>query len=105
MALQYGVPIEDVRKIVGHTTARTTEDYNRAGKQHAAERVRRQMRGSVLDAPKLTIKETINADPAALPAPDVAKVAPVAAKPSVDDFIASMSEDQRKELARKLLGL
>ena len=97
LALQYGVPIEDVRKIVGHTTKRMTEDYNRANKQHAAERVKRQMAGSVFDVPKPAIGETIEADTAA--------VAPVTAKPSVEAFIEGLTDDQRKELARKLLGL
>lgn len=59
------------------------------------------MSGTVLDGDGTSRRKRI----AAAPAPDVAKVAPVAAQPSVDDFIASMSEEQRKELARKLLGL
>lgn len=97
LAVENGVPLEDVQKIVGHTTARMTMDYYRPTKKHAAERVKRQMRGTVLDGRHKRIGATVDVTA------DTAAVVP--AKPSVDDFIASMSEDQRKELARKLLGL
>lgn len=102
LALNAGVPVEDVRRIVGHGEAETTlENYYNPERKHAAERMRKRMSGTVLDGDGTSRRKRI----AAAPAPDVAKVAPVAAQPSVDDFIASMSEEQRKELARKLLGL
>ena len=81
LAVENGVPIEDVQKVVGHRTAAMTMDYYRPTKKHAAERVRRQMRGTVLDGRTVAIGKTVNADPAALPAPDAVAVVPVTHKP------------------------
>ena len=100
LALQYGVPIEDVRKIVGHQSVRTTEDYDRASKRHAVERVMRQMTGSALDTPKLPAAPTVDANGKAA----VVTIAP-GRKSSIDDLLAGLSEQQKKALARKLLGL
>ena len=100
LALQYGVPIEDVRKIVGHQSVRTTEDYDRASKRHAVERVMRQMTGSALDTPKLPVAPTVDANGKAA----VVTIAP-GRKSSIDDLLAGLSEQQKKALARKLLGL
>lgn len=99
LAIDAGVPVEKVRQIVGHGEAETTiNNYYNPTKEHEAERVRQQMRGTVLDGRRKRVGATadVTADTAAVV---------VTAKPSVDDFIAGMSEDQRKELARKLLGL
>lgn len=96
LAIEAGVPLPDVQKIVGHTTAEMTMQYFNPTAKHTAERVKRQMRGTVLDGRHKRIGATVDVTA------DTAAVVP--AKPSVDDFIASMSEDQRKELARKLLG-
>lgn len=103
LAVEAGVPLPDVQKIVGHTTAEMTMQYFNPTAKHTAERVREQMRGTVLDGRRnrgnaIDIQET-----AALP--DASAVAPVTAKPSVDALIAGLTDDQRKELARKLLGL
>jgi len=76
----------------GSTASLRPKEYFNPERKHAAERVRRQMRGSVLD------EDT----PAEIGAPQAAVVP---AAPSVDDVIAALTEDQRKELARKLLGL
>ena len=93
LALQAGVPVEDVRRIVGHGEAETTlENYYNPEAKHAAENLRKRMQGSVLDGKGKGKKRLV----ANVPAP---------AKPSVDDLIAGLSESQRKELARKLLGL
>ena len=100
MAVDAGVPVAKVQAIVGHADTKMTLDYYRPTKAHEAERVRQQMRGTVLEAEPgrpAAIAETVDV------AADAAAVAP--AKPSVDDLITGMSEDQRKELARKLLGL
>lgn len=100
MAVDAGVPVAKVQAIVGHADTKMTLDYYRPTKAHEAERVRQQMRGTVLEAGTdrpAAIGATVDVTA------DTAAVVP--AKPSVDDFIASMSEDQRKELARKLLGL
>lgn len=95
LAAEAGVPIADIQRVVGHAAADMTMEYFNPEKKHAAERVRRQMRGSVLDG---------NA-PAAIDATTNAAVAPVAHSISIDAVIASLTEEQRKELARKLLGL
>lgn len=80
LAVENGVPIEDVQKVVGHTTKKMTMDYYRPTKKHTAERVKKQMRGTVLED-HAAIGETVNADHAALPAPDAAAVMPVTNKP------------------------
>ena len=93
-ALNAGVPVEDVRRIVGHGDVETTLDnYYNPEKKHAADRVRRQMRGTVLDGDGATSRKRIAATTPALPAS------------SIDDAIAALTDAQRKELARKLLGL
>ena len=94
LALNAGVPVEDVRRIVGHGDAETTLDnYYNPEKKHAAERVRRQMRGTVLDSDGASRRKRIAATTPALPAT------------SIDDVIATLTEKQRKALARRLLGL
>ena len=94
LALNAGVPVEDVRRIVGHGDAETTLDnYYNPEKKHAAERVRRQMRGTVLDSDGASHRKRIAATTTALPAT------------SIDDVIATLTEKQRKALARRLLGL
>jgi len=89
LALDAGVPVEKVRQIVGHGEAETTIDnYYNPTKAHEAERVRRQMCGTVLDGGKAV--ETLTA-----PAPT----------PSLDEIVTGLSARQKKALARKLLGL
>ena len=89
LALDAGVPVEKVRQIVGHGEAETTIDnYYNPTKAHEAERVRQQMRGTVLEGRRKG--EVIPAR------------APV---PSLDDIVAGLSVRQKKALARKLLGL
>lgn len=89
LALDAGVPVEKVRQIVGHGEAETTiNNYYNPTKAHEAERVRQQMRGTVLEGRRKG--EVIPAR------------APV---PSLDDIVAGLSVRQKKALARKLLGL
>ncbi len=96
-ALKAGVPVEDVRRIVGHGETRTTlENYYNPEKKHAAEQMRERMAGTVLDGGRTSRKRRIAA-PATAPAP--------VAAPSVDQLISGLTDGQRKELARKLLGL
>ena len=90
LATEAGVPLADIARVVGHTTTDMTMEYFNPEKKHAAERVRRQMRGTVLDGDAIT-------------APEPTAVATVT--PSVDEVIAGLTDEQRKELARKLLGL
>lgn len=92
LAVENGVPIEDVLKIVGHAAVKMTMDYYRPTKKHVAERVRKQLQGTVLG------KDNLIADSAC-------PTTPAPAKPVLDDLINSLSEDQKKALARKLLGL
>lgn len=100
LALQNGVPVNDVSRIVGHGDVETTlQNYGNTSKEVVAERTRERMRGTVLETG--TASKAIGAT-VDVPA-DGTALAP--AKPSVDDVIANMTEDQRKELARKLLGL
>lgn len=49
LALNEGLPLEDVRRIVGHTTADMTLEYYNPTKTIAAERFRRRMSATVLD--------------------------------------------------------
>jgi len=90
LALQAGVPVEDVRRIVGHGEAETTlVYYYNPESKHAAENLRKRMKGSVLDGNCKRLAVNV----------------PVKAKPTVDELIAGLSAEQKKELARKLLGL
>ncbi len=87
LALKAGVPVEDVRLIVGHGEASTTIDnYYNPSKKIAAESLRKGLKGSVLDSRKKRI------------------AAPVPTTSSVDDLIAGLTKNQRIALARKLLG-
>ena len=70
----------------------TLEFYYNPEAKHAAENLRKRMQGSVLDG-KGNGKKRLTGN------------VPATAKPTVDDLIAGLSEEQRKELARKLLGL
>ncbi len=94
LALQAGVPVEDIRLIVGHGEAETTlNNYYNPEAKHAAERMRKRMQGSVLDGKGKGRKRLT----ASVPAP--------VKTPTVDDLISGLTKEQRKELARKLLGL
>ena len=102
LAVEAGVPLPDIQKVVGHSASATTLEYFNPTAKHTAERVREQMRGGVLDGRRNRGKAIDIQETAALP--DVSAVAPVAKLP-VDALIAGLTDDQRKELARKLLGL
>ena len=103
LTVEAGVPLPDIQKLVGHTTADMTMQYFNPTAKHTAERVREQMRGGVLDGRRNRNKAIDIQETAALP--DASAVEPVTARPSVDALIAGLTDDQRKELARKLLGL
>lgn len=95
MALKAGVPVEDVRRIVGHGEAETTlENYYNPEKKHAVEAMRKRMEGTVLDGDATGRRARIAAR----------TVAP-AASFTVADFVSELTDAQRKELARRLLGL
>ena len=76
LALQAGVPVNDVSRIVGHGDVSTTlNNYGNTSREVVAERTRRRMRGTVLatgEAVPMTEGAAIEADGAerpALPAP------------------------------------
>lgn len=95
LATEAGVPLADIARVVGHTTTDMTMEYFNPERKHAAERVRRQMRGTVLDGDANTRQAIENAENTPV----------VASAPSLDDFINGMTETQRKALAARLLGL
>ena len=96
LALNAGVPVENVRKITGHGETETTINfYFNPSKAHEAERVKAQMAGTALAGGTAKRKAVRNA-----PQPPA-----VTAAPSIDDLISGMSEAQRKALAARLLGL
>lgn len=49
LAHEAGVPLADIARVVGHTTTDMTMQYFNPEKRHAAERLKVQLRGSVLD--------------------------------------------------------
>ena len=103
LAVEAGVPLPDIQKIVGHSTTATTLEYFNPTAKHTAERVRQQMCGTVLAKRRSKDNVICLHESAALP--NAPAAAPITAKPSVDALIAGLTDDQRKELARKLLGL
>ena len=52
LAHEAGVPLADIARVVGHTTTDMTMQYFNPEKRHAAERLKTQLRGSVLDGTK-----------------------------------------------------
>ena len=103
LAVEAGVPLPDIQKIVGHDATTTTLEYYNPTARHTAERVRQQMRGTVLAHRRSKGNVICLHETAALP--NAPAAAPIEAKPSVDALIAGLTDNQRKELARKLLGL
>ena len=112
LAVEAGVPLADVQKAVGHTTADMTLRYFRPTERHAAERVAKQMRkvGTILDtrldgrtdAQALPLRVGADGEaPAALPLP-TAQTAEARAE-QIKALVANMSEADRA-LTRTLLG-
>ena len=73
LALQAGVPVNDVARIVGHGDVETTlTNYGNTSREVVAERTRRRMHGTVLamgDAVPMIEGAAVEADTPALPAP------------------------------------
>ena len=62
LALKAGVPVEDVRRIVGHGEAETTlNNYYNPEAKHAAENFKKGMKGSPLDGGRTSHKKRITA--------------------------------------------
>lgn len=91
LAVESGVPLPDVQQIVGHTTTTMTMQYFNPEKKHTAERVQKQMRGTVLDG-NCTRGKKIDAT-TQIATPII----------SLDEILASLTNEQRKELASKLI--
>lgn len=66
LAVQAGVPLPDVQKIVGHSEVEMTMQYYNPTHRHAAARVARKMQKSVLNQPE----NPASPPPRALPVPD-----------------------------------
>lgn len=100
-AIENGVPLEDVRKIVGHSTEKMTLEYYRPERKHAAERVRRQMRGTVLN--HIPQGATIDAD-----APNAAERAktpvPALPAPTAGDNAAALANAIQAVLANPAIA-
>jgi integrase len=89
LAVEAGIPLEDIRKIVGHTTVEMTEEYYNPKEENVMDRTRKQMqeRTSVLDGD--------------LPAAST-ETAPAPIKPSLDDLLDNLTTEQRLALIAKL---
>ena len=92
LAIEAGVPLPDVQQIVGHTTTDMTIQYFNPEKKHTAERVKQKMRGTVLGG-KVTgrcqpIDNSIGIAPSSI---------------FVDNILATLTDEQKKDLALKLL--
>lgn len=92
LAIETGVPLAVVQKLVGHATTEMTMQYFNPERKHAAERLRKHMRGSVLDGQPL----------APMLADNTAQKQAAAPKRNLDELLASLSEDDRKALAIRL---
>ena len=95
LAVEAGVPLPDVQQIVGHTTTEMTMQYFNPEKKHTAERVQRKMSGTVLGRVGGRWHEQIDS---------VSPSNITRSSLSVDDFLALLTNEQRKELASKLLA-
>lgn len=91
LAAEAGVPLADIARVVGHTTTEMTMQYFNPDKRHAAERVRAQMAGTVLDGTTNGRKRI------------GARTAVATANPTVDDIIARMNKKQKQAFMAKLL--
>lgn len=91
LALNEGLPLEDVRRIVGHTTADMTLEYYNPTKTIAAERFRRKMSATVLGMD----------DEAGRPLMHGA-VKPVAGGDNILSLVANLSPAQRAALKQLL---
>lgn len=91
LALNEGLPLEDVRRIVGHTTADMTLEYYNPTKTIAAERFRRRMSATVLGMDDEDGSPTTHGT-----------VKPVAGGDSILSLVAKLSPAQRAALKQLL---
>lgn len=92
LALEAGVPLAYVEKAVGHATTNMTLQYFNPTGQHAAAAIGSRL-GSALAAALSNGGEIVEERPAALPAP------------SLEEQIDALPAEEKKALARRLLGL
>lgn len=87
LAHEAGVPLADIARVVGHTQTDMTMQYFNPEKKHAAERVRRQLRGTALDTTQAAAGAVTKAE---------------LAKPSLEQILDGMSRDEIKAFMLKL---
>ena len=96
LAIEAGVPLASVQKIVGHSTFDMTMQYYNPTRLHEAERVKRQMRNTILntrsDAPRLTSAQ-------AVPSLTHDEQKPADA---LDALLAHLTDEQKAELLKRL---
>ena len=92
LAIEAGVPLAYVEKAVGHATASMTLQYFNPTGRHAAAAIGSRL-GAALAATLAADGEIVEEHPAALPAP------------SLEEQIDALPAEQKKALARRLLGL
>ena len=101
LAAKSGVPLADVQKLVGHTTIRTTlRHYYNPTKLHAAKDAERTIKAS---GSILTSRLDGKTDAQALPPPTATAATPTSAK-DLKALVERMTEDERSDLFRTLLG-
>ena len=91
LALNEGLPLEDVRRIVGHTTADMTLEYYNPTKTIAAERFRRRMSATVLGVDDEDGRPTTHGT-----------VKPVTGGDNILSLVANLSPAQRAALKQLL---
>lgn len=100
-ALNAGVPIEMVRRIVGHSTTRMTEEYFNPTKSIIAEVMKRKMSNSVITGgskkPKLTTKA-----PTTTRTPKLIDTTSNSGSDDILALVSKMTEEEREQL-KKLL--
>ncbi len=106
LAIEAGVPLASVQKIVGHSTFSMTLEYFNPEQKHEAERVRNQMRGSILNTRSDGAALLANARAATTLTLDQTAGAAVAARTAtadpLDALLGGLTDEQRRELARRL---
>lgn len=93
IAVERGIPLDEVRVIVGHSTADTTLEYFHPTARHTAERVRRQMGGRLLE----------NGGGAHI---CMGKILPFTEdkQAELEEYLKSLNAKQKAELVSKLLN-
>jgi len=89
LAVEAGVPLAYVEKAVGHSMVQTTLQYFNPTGKHAADIIGRKVGGTF----------------AAIESAEPVETVAVQKRPTIDELAESLTDEERKALARKLLGL